>query len=188
MSYLHDNPAHPVDVSSDATPTEGPVWAAARRGGFPKWLGRVRAGRAGRRGCGGDAGTPSATGFGGEVCCAFDGEAEPRMRRANSTGGVVELAPRVAHIVRMLVGDNLLPHGCQSGHRLSRYHGYGSVEAKSLFEKIQKKLRCGRRHSGLANWLGAPWRIDARVLLEPRGGPGIMGGCLLLLISQQNVP
>ena len=167
---------------------EGHIWAAARRGGFPKWLGRAHAGRAGRRGCGGDAGTPSATGFGGEVCCAFDGEAEPRARRASSTGGVVELAPRVAHIVRMLVGDNLLPHGCQSVHRLSRYYRYGSFEAKSLFEKIPKKLRCGRRHSGLANWLGAPWRIDAWVLLEPRGGPRIMVGCLLLLISQQNVP
>ena len=30
---------------------------------------------------------------------------------------VVELAPCVAHIVRMLVGDNLLPRGCQSVHR-----------------------------------------------------------------------
>ena len=111
-----------------------------RQGGFPKWLGRAHAGRAGRRGCGGDAGKPFATGFGGEVSCAFDGEAEPPARRVSSTGGVVELAPRVAHIVRMLVGDNLLPHGCQSVHRLSRYHGYGSVEAKSLFEKIQKRV------------------------------------------------
>ena len=49
MSYLHDNPAHPVDVSSDTTPTEGHSWVAARRGGFPKWLGRVPAGRAGPR-------------------------------------------------------------------------------------------------------------------------------------------
>ena len=90
-----------------------------RRRGFPTWLGTARAGRAGRRGCGGDAGTPSATGFGGEVCCAFDAEVEPGARRASSARGVVELAPRVAHIVRMLVGDNLLPHGCQSVHRLS---------------------------------------------------------------------
>ena len=45
-------------------------------------------------------------------------------------------------------------------------------------KKFKKKLRCGRRHSGLANWLGAPWRIDARVLLEPRGGPRIVGGVL----------
>jgi len=92
---------------------------AARRGGFPKWLGRVPAGRAGRRGCGGDAGTPSATGFGGEVCCAFDGEEKPGARRASSAGGVVELAPRVTHIVPMLVGDNSSPYGCHSVHRLS---------------------------------------------------------------------
>jgi len=69
--------AHPVDVSSDATTTEGHICVAGRRGGFLKWLGRAGAGRAGRRGCGGDAGTPSATGFGGEVCCAFDSEAKP---------------------------------------------------------------------------------------------------------------
>ena len=119
MSYLHDNPAHPVDVSSDTTPTEGHSWVAARRGGFPKWLGRAHAGRAGRRGYGGDAGTPSATGFGGEVCCAFDGEAEPRAHRASSTGDVVELALRVTHIVRMVVGDNLLPNGCHSVDRFA---------------------------------------------------------------------
>ena len=76
---------------------EGHIWVGDRRGGFPKWLGRAHAGRAGRRGCGGDAGTPSATGFGGEVCCAFDGEAEPQMRRANSTGGVVELVLEYRH-------------------------------------------------------------------------------------------
>ena len=55
------------------------------------------------------------------------------------------------------------------------------------FRKIQKKLWYGRRHSGLANWLGAPWWIEARVLLEPRGCPRTMGGRLLLLISQQKV-
>ena len=55
-------------------------------------------------------------------------------------------------------------------------------------KKFKKELRCGRRHSGLANWLGAPWRIDAWGLHEPHGGPRIMGGCLLLLTPQQNVP